>query len=189
MSVALRQASAKAPAAASGLSDTFSRSGALAGSTADSGQTWVAGGISYTCNGSTTTTTGAGVGPTIDLGTPTASVAADCSAALGDMPFVAGRVVDANNYYAAFVGFNADSAQIIQCIAGSWSFQTSYTWATGQRIELDFSDGGGSTTVTLKIAGTTVGTFVDSNGARPNGTKVAFGSQNGGGTFDNLTAS
>lgn len=189
MTVALRQASAKAPAAASGLSDTFSRSGALAGSTADSGQTWVAGGISYTCNGSTTTTTGAGVGPTIDLGTPTVSVAADCSAVLGDMPFVAGRVVDANNYYAAFVGFNANSAQIIQCIAGSWSFQTSYTWATGQRIELDFSDGGGSTTVTLKIAGTTVGTFVDSNGARPNGTKVAFGSQNGGGTFDNLVAS
>ena len=81
---------------------------------------------------------GRGVGPTIDLGTPTVSVAADCSAVLGDMPFVAGRVVDANNYYAAFVGFNANSAQIIQCIAGSWSFQTSYPWASGQRIELGF---------------------------------------------------
>jgi len=172
-----------------GLLDTFTRSGTLAGSTSDSGHLWVAGGISYSCNGSTTTTTGAGVGPTIDLGTPTVSVAADCvSGSGGVMPFVAGRVVDANNYYAAFVGFNADSAQIIQCIAGSWSFQTSYSWSAGQRLELDFADGGGSTTVTLKIAGVTVGTFVDSNGSRPNGTKVAFGSQNGGGVWDNLQA-
>lgn len=188
MSVALRQAAAR-KRAASGLSDSFTRSGALAGSTADTGQVWVAGGISYTCNGSTATTSGAGIGPTIDLGTPTASVYADCvDGSGGVMPWLAGRVVDANNYYCAFVGFAGTSCQIIQCIAGSWSFQASYTWSNGQRIGMTFADGGGSTTVTLYIDGSAVGTFVDTNGSRPNGAKVAFGSQNGGGVWDNLTA-
>ena len=171
------------------LSDTFTRSGTLAGSTADTGQTWVAGAIAFTCDGSRTSTSGAGAGPTVDLGVPTSSVAADfVSAGGGAMAWMAGRFVDANNCYLAFVAFSGTEVQIIRVIGGAWTYDTAHPFTNGARVQLDFSDAGGSTTVTISVNGVVQGTYVDSDPSRPIGTKVGFGSTNGGGTFDNLTA-